>query len=126
MTDLGATLPGVGGGLVFDAYGGAINAVAPDATAFVHRDAVCCVQATVATGTAASAVAAGRAWLAHLASVAAPYVDGSAYQNYIDPTLADWQQRLLRGEPRPAGGRQGAYDADDVFRFAQSIPTSQG
>ena len=108
VTDLGATLPGVGGGLVFDAYGGAINAVAPDATAFVHRDAVCCVQATVATGTAASAVAAGRAWLAHLR------LRGGALRRRLGipelhrPDPRRLAARLLRVEPRPAGGRQGA------------------
>ena len=44
------TLPGLGGGLVFDALGGAINAVKPGDTAFVHRNAVCGIEASVATG----------------------------------------------------------------------------
>ena len=122
VTDLRQALPGVGGGLVFDAYGGAINTVAPGATAFVHRDKLCGIQATVATAVSEVALSSGRQWLAHQADAVSGYVDGSAYQNYIDPTLADWQRayygtnlaRLIRVKER--------YDPDDVFSFAQSIP----
>ena len=53
VEDLHATSPGLGGGLAFDAYGGAINAVPAADTAFVHRDALCAIQATVATGASA-------------------------------------------------------------------------
>ena len=122
--DLGRALPNLGGGLVFDAYGGAINAVAPGDTAFVHRNALCGIEASVATGTTASAVQDGTTWLAHFAAAAAPYVDGAAYQNYIDPTLADWQRAYYGANLKRLVSVKAAYDPDDVFRFAQSIPTS--
>jgi FAD/FMN-containing dehydrogenase len=123
VDDLRHALPGLGGGLVFDAYGGAINAVEPGATAFVHRRAICGIEASVATGSGASAVHDGRAWLAHLATTVAPYVDGSAYQNYIDPTLADWEHAYYGANLGRLVSVKAAYDPDDVFRFAQSIPT---
>jgi FAD/FMN-containing dehydrogenase len=124
VADLRTTLPGVGGGLVFDAYGGAINAVAPGATAFVHRDKLCGVQATVATGASAPAVSSGRQWLAHQADAVSGYVDGSAYQNYIDPTLADWQRAYYGTNLERLVGVKQRYDPDDVFSFAQSIPAA--
>jgi hypothetical protein len=124
VVDLGQTLPGLGGGLVFDALGGAINAVAPGATAFVHRNAVCGLEASVATGASPSAVGQGRSWLAHVATSVAGYVDGSAYQNYVDPTLVDWQQAYYGGNLARLVWVKSAYDPDDVFHFAQSIPTS--
>ena len=123
VDDLRQTLPGLGGGLVFDAYGGAINAVKPGATAFLHRNAICGIEASVATGAGASAVNDGRTWLAHLATTVARYVDGSAYQNYIDPTLANWQQAYYGSNLGRLVSVKASYDPDDVFRFAQSIPT---
>ncbi len=123
VDDLGSTLAGFGGGLVFDAYGGAINAVKPGDTAFVHRNALCGIQASVATGVRASAVQQGWSWLAHLATAVAPYVDGSAYQNYIDPTLADWQHAYYGANLARLVSVKAKYDPDDVFHFAQSIPT---
>jgi hypothetical protein len=124
VVDLSGTVPRLGGGLVFDAYGGAINAPGPADTAFVHRDAICGIEASVATGATPPAVSQGRTWLAHVAAKVAPYVDGSAYQNYIDPTLTDWERAYYGANLHRLVSVKAAYDPDDVFHFAQSIPTS--
>lgn len=125
VTDLQETQPGVNGGLVFDAYGGVINRVGPGDTAFVHRGERCAIESSVswAPNPSAAAVAAGQAWLAHAASVLSPYTDGSAYQNYIDPTLSDWQQAYYGANLARLIRVKQAYDPDNIFHFAQSIPT---
>lgn len=126
VDDLTQTLPGVGGGVVFDALGGAINEVKPSDTAFVHRNAISGIQASVATSSSALSVQEGRSWLAHFAAVAANYVDGSAYQNYIDPALVDWQNAYYGANYPRLVSVKAAHDPDDVFHFAQSIPTRLG
>ena len=117
-------LPGLGGGLAFDGYGGAINAVAADATAFVHRDALCQLQMSASWGAGASSATtdAVAAWLAETAAAVAPFTNGEAYQNYIDPTLADWQQAYYGANLPRLQQVKLAYDPDDVFSFEQSIP----
>jgi hypothetical protein len=122
VTDLVSTLPGLGGGLVFDSYGGAINAVKPTDTAFVHRNAVCGIEASVATGADELMVLRGRSWLSHFAEVCTRYVDGSAYQNYIDPVLHDWADAYYGENLSRLISVKARYDPDDVFHFAQSIP----
>lgn len=124
VSKLDGDVPEVGGGIVFDAYGGAINRVAPGATAFVHRDALACAQWSFFWGTGAprSVVRAGSSWLASTAEDLSSHVHG-AYQNYIDPTLAEWARAYYGSNlPRLVRVKQ-RVDPDDFFHFAQSIPT---
>jgi hypothetical protein len=117
--------PTVGGGLAFDSYGGAINRVASDATAFVHRDKLACIQASYSWSsyTSPSVIAAGARWLTWLGTNVFDPATG-AYQNYIDPTLARWRSAYYGSNlPRLVSIKE-KYDPDDRFSFAQSIPTS--
>ncbi|MGH9128011.1 MAG: FAD-binding oxidoreductase [Acidimicrobiales bacterium] len=113
------------GGIVLSTTGGAINRVPVGATAFVHRDTEYLMEYNAGwdTGAPASVVAANRAWLAHAWSSMQPYVSTQAYQNYMDPTLSDWQQAYYGSSLARMVKVKAAYDPDDVFRFAQAIPT---
>ena len=120
---LASELPALGGGLVFDALGGAVNAVAPAATAFVHRSFLASIQSsfTWSSSTPSTEIQGGRRWLARVRSAVYDATTG-AYQNYIDPTLPSWP-RAYYGENLPRLSRvKASYDPDGVFRFAQSIP----
>jgi hypothetical protein len=126
VESLGHSVPSAGGGFVFDALGGAINRVAADATAFVHRNAHFGVQYSVTwpNGSTSAVIDASDQWLATSQSMLTPYVNGQAYQNYIDPTLSDWQQAYYGSNLSQLVTVKGVYDPDNLFHFAQSIPTS--
>ncbi len=115
--------PTLGGGLAFDAYGGAINAVPSSQTAFVHRDKLACIQATYSwsSATSSSEIAAGAAWLDYLATSVFDSSTG-AYQNYIDPTLANWQDAYYGANLTRLSSIKRSVDPDNLFAFAQSIP----
>jgi hypothetical protein len=120
---LSSEAPYLGGGLAFDAYGGAINAVKPSDTAFVHRDKLACIQATYSWSSSSTAaeIADGAAWLTWLgAEVFNPST--GAYQNYIDPTLADWQRAYYGSNLERLVKTKKFYDPENRFDFAQSIP----
>jgi FAD binding domain/Berberine and berberine like len=123
LDDFAATLPSLGGGLVFDALGGRVNAVAPTATAFVHRDFLCSIQSSFnwSTSTPGSQIRGGSAWLTHVRHAVYDTATG-AYQNYIDPTLTDWPHAYYgQNLPRLRAVKR-SVDPDGVFTFAQSIP----
>jgi len=82
--------PTLGGGLAFDSYGGAINRVASDATAFVHRDKLACIQATysLSSYTPPSVIAAGARWLAWLGRHV--LINDGRVSELHRPTLANW------------------------------------
>jgi len=115
--------PGGSGGIAFDAMGGAVNRVAPAATAYVHRNAL--FQAQYTTGWTPGAEPAGvarqRAWQRAFWRSMRPYASGQAYQNYIDPDLANWRQAYYGANYARLTQVKAAYDPDRVFTFPQAV-----
>jgi FAD/FMN-containing dehydrogenase len=113
---------GLGSGAVLlDPYGGALNRVAPHATAFVHRDQLYSAQMLAYWGSADEAAAAGT-WLDELDAALAPHASGQAYQNYIDPGLRGWEQAYYGQNLARLQSIKRTWDPHGVFRFAQGIP----
>ena len=112
------------GGIGLDAYGGAINRVAPDATAFAHRNALFSAQynATWSVSDSSAVVTANRSWLNGTWQTMRSYASGAAYQNYVDPDLANWQQAYYGVNLPRLQQIKVTYDPGNLFRFAQSIP----
>jgi FAD/FMN-containing dehydrogenase len=108
------------GALLFDAYGGSVNQVAADHTAFVHRNERACLQYLAYWGTAAHAPSA-TSWLEHAHRTLAPYVSGAAYQNYIDPRRTDWRAAYYGANYPRLAHVKASYDPARLFRFAQAI-----
>lgn len=104
------------GSLLLDAYGGAVNRVAPAATAFVHRRQLASIQ-YVAIGEAGAA----RRWVDGTRAALRGAVSGAAYVNYIDPHLRDWQHAYYGANLARLRGVKRRYDPRDLFHFAQSI-----
>jgi hypothetical protein len=121
---LAALAPTLGGGLAFDSYGGVINRVASDATAFVHRDKLACIQASYSwsTYTPTSVINDGATWLTWLGDDVFNPATG-AYQNYIDPSLIDWGSAYYGSNLERLVKIKNLYDPENHFSFAQSIPT---
>jgi FAD/FMN-containing dehydrogenase len=117
--------PSLGSGaLLLDAYGGAINRVRPEATAFVHRDQLFSIQ-FLAYFNGAAAGRASKRWVADVHSALRPFASGQAYQNYIDADLVHWQ-RAYYGDNLPRLREvKKAYDPDFRFRFRQAIPPAR-
>ncbi|HEV2372677.1 MAG TPA: FAD-binding oxidoreductase [Streptosporangiaceae bacterium] len=115
--------PGAGGGIAFDALGGAVNRVAPGATAFVHRNALFQAQYTTTwpTGSDPAAVARQYAWQQALWQSMRRYASGQAYQNYIDPALANWRQAYYGTNYPRLAQVKATYDPGRIFTFPQSV-----
>ncbi len=101
------------GALLCDSYGGAINRIAPTATAFVHRRQLFCIQYYGNGSTAA--------WIDQAWSKMRPYVSGEAYQNYIDPSLKGWQQAYYGQNLQRLESTRKRVDPHHYFNFPQAI-----
>ncbi len=102
-----------GGDLLFDSYGGAINRVHPNATAFVHRNQLACIQYYIGANNSG--------WVNRARSIMRPYVSGQSYQNYLDKNLKHWQQAYYGSNyPRLQQIRK-KYDPHHFFNFPQAI-----
>ncbi|AUG75277.1 FAD-binding dehydrogenase [Kitasatospora sp. MMS16-BH015] len=105
--------------LLFDALGGAVADLAPDATAFPHRAAPASIQIFTETTPAGrtgarDTVAALRDGLTRLGT------EGS-YVNYLDATLPDWGHAYYGTNLDRLRATALRYDPDAVFAFPQSV-----
>lgn len=112
------------GKVILEPADAAVNAVAADATAFVHRDNLFVAQFQSRWRDLGSrAVAdANEEWTDCLYDAVAEYRSGSAYQNYIDPHLYDWQQAYYGANLAELRRVKTKYDPGNLFAFDQSVP----
>jgi FAD/FMN-containing dehydrogenase len=107
-----ATQPG-SGAILFDAYGGALNRVHPNATAFVHRDQLFCIQYITYDG--------GSSWIGRTHGSMRSHVSGQAYQNYIDRDLPHWQRAYYGKNYSRLESIRKSVDPHHFFNFPQAI-----
>lgn len=63
------------------------------------------------------------AWVDELWHVIGPHTSDRSYQNFIDPALTDWRRGYYGDNLERLVSVKRAVDPDDIFHFAQSIPT---
>jgi len=108
-----ASAGSAGGSLLFDSYGGAINRVHPNATAFVHRNELFCIQYFTSSSS--------MNWVNQSRAAMHPYVSGQCYQNYIDKGLKHWQQAYYGSNYKRLQQIRKKYDPHHFFNFPQAI-----
>lgn len=118
--------PGVDGSATFKLFemGGRANAVAPSATAFVHRGSRWLSSCGVvwSASTSASALQRSLAWQSAFYAVIVALAEGGAYQNFIDPTLRDWASAYYGANLARLEAIKKNVDPDRVFTFAEAVP----
>lgn len=111
------------GGVQLDALGAAVNRPAAAATAFVHRDEQfhCAYLSFWGAADPPAQAQDCAAWVRRIHGAMRPYSSGSAYQNYIDPELADWQQAYYGSNLARLQQIKRRYDPHGRLAFAQGV-----
>ena len=104
----------------FEAYGGAINSVAPDATAFVHRRALMDVF-TFAFWLYEASRKDAEAYLSDFDRVFQPLSNGQSYQNYPNRGIVDFGSVYFGANLARLLAVKQAYDPDNLFTFPQGL-----
>jgi FAD/FMN-containing dehydrogenase len=109
--------------VLFDSYGGAINKVAADATAFVHRGSTKYLIQYYMQWDSLGATETNLAMMRTLYASMRPFVSGASYVNYCDLDLGDGYAKAYWGENLARLTKiKAAFDPNNVFRHAQSVP----
>ena len=107
---------------ICDSYGGAVTKVARDATAFAHRaGTLFCIQYFSEWSNAVET----QPELGHIRTLYAamrPFVSGECYVNYCDLDLTNYAQAYWAANLPRLRQIKGAFDPNNVFRHAQSVP----
>ncbi|MET7660851.1 FAD-binding oxidoreductase [Streptomyces sp. NPDC005463] len=116
-----------GAGFAMFALGGEINEVAPNATAFVHRNDlfVFAAETSWADYDRPDVAKANLRWLKQFYDDIFPHRSpGQAYQNFPDPTLKNWREAYYgTNYPRLVKVKR-KYDPTGFFDYPQAIGSS--
>jgi hypothetical protein len=116
--------PGLGYTAIF-AWGGAVRDVAPDATAFVHRnDLGLIVYSAVWERDDQAAEMSGRNWVDKAFIEMQPYTSRRSFQNFPDGQLTDWAQAYYGPNLPRLSDVKSKVDPGRVFNFPQAIPNA--
>ena len=101
-----------------------MNTVPANATAFVHRSTrwIQDIGLNWPADIAPDLLQANHAWQDAFYDAMRPFTNKQAYQNFIDPSLKDWQEAYYGTNLKRLREIKGRVDPANVFRFAQSIP----
>lgn len=112
-----AKAAGNSGSYIFDPMGGQLARVAPDATAFVHRNALFSLEyATWPNGRTYDTTLPNR-----MRTGMAPWSSGGAYVNYLDPLITNPGAAYYGGNYARLQAVKKAYDPARVFNMAQGV-----
>ena len=100
--------------------GGAMNRVAPDATAYAQRNAEYVMNVHGRWETAAED-GAGVAWCRRLFDEAAPYATGGVYVNFLTEDESDRVTQAYGGNFRRMAQVKAKYDPSNLFRLNQNV-----
>jgi FAD/FMN-containing dehydrogenase len=118
--------PGTSGGahLVLFQTGDGVNALPPDATAFVHRDSIWLMTIALDWGETDSedVVRRNREWQDGFYEAMLPFATPESFQNFPDPSLGDWLQAYYGSNLPRLQHIKAAVDPTSVFRYPQGIP----
>ena len=109
--------------LVLFQTGAQVNAIAPDATAFVHRDSDWLMTLALHWGAndSTATVQSNLDWQAGFYQTMRNFSSG-AYVNFPDPSLSTWQQDYYGANLSRLESIKAQVDPLQVFKFPQSIP----
>ncbi len=120
-----AAAPSAEATLQLDAYGGAINRVPEDATAFPHRAGTLYNLQYQSYWRSPGEDDENLRWVEGFRAAMAPFVSGGAYVGYADRAIVDWPRAYFgRGFSRLVAVKT-KYDPEDVFRHPQSVPSAR-
>ena len=109
--------------VLFDSYGGAINKLASDATAFAHRGTTKYLIQYFMQWENPAASEANIAMMRKLYALMRPFVSGQCYANYCDLDLGEGYAKAYWGDNLPRLMKiKAAFDPKNIFRHAQSVP----
>ncbi len=112
--------------VLLDSYGGAINKVSSDATAFVHRANTKYLIQYFTQWENPAATESNLAMMRTLYASMRPFVTGGAYVNYCDLDLGEGYAKAYWGANLPKLMKiKASFDPNNVFRHAQSVPLGQ-
>jgi FAD/FMN-containing dehydrogenase len=104
--------------------GARVNDHKPHDMAFAHRSShwLSSIELYWEATTPPDALARNMAWLDGFYDAIVPLAKGGAYQNFIDPSLRDWQLAYHDGNFQRLRKIKSNVDSTNVFRFAEGIP----